>query len=113
MKNKKFITAYILFLFLSISPVMGRKALFADPIREINQASIIAGSEEVAIVGVNLIDGRRDVPLEDATVLVSNGRIKAAGPRSEIKVPHGTKVIEGKGLSLLPGMIDSHFHLVK
>jgi imidazolonepropionase-like amidohydrolase len=111
MKNEKSITVFILFLFLSMSPVLERKILFADPIREINQASIINGSENIAIVGVNLIDGKRDVSLEDATVLVSNGRIKAAGPRREIIIPNGTKVLEGKGLSLLPGMIDSHFHL--
>ena len=113
MKNKKSIAVFVLYLSLSISAVQEENILFADPIREINYASVNAGSEDVAIVGVNLIDGRRDVPLADATVLVSNGRIKAAGPRSEIVVPNGAKVIEGKGLSLLPGLMDSHFHLEK
>jgi len=111
MKNKKFIPVSVFFLFFVIIAIQGGELLFADPIREINHALIKAGSEDVAIVGVNLIDGRRDVPLGDATVLVSNGRIKAAGPRSEIVVPKNATVIEGKGLSLLPGMMDSHFHL--
>ena len=112
MKNEKFIAVSVLYLFFAMIPIQWEDSLFADPIREINHALIQTGSEDVAIVGVNLIDGRRALPLGDATVLVSNGRIKAAGPRSEIVVPKNSTVIEGKGLSLLPGMIDSHFHLV-
>ena len=83
----------------------------ANPIREINYASTRTGSEDIAIVGVTVIDGKGDAPLEDATILVSKGQIKAVGPRAAIVLPEGVEVVDGKGLSLLPGLIDSHFHL--
>ncbi|MFN8007829.1 MAG: amidohydrolase family protein [Terriglobia bacterium] len=75
-------------------------------------ASISAGSEEIAIVGVNLIDGKRNVPQGDATVLVSKGRITVVGSRSEVAIPKNAQIVDGKGLSLVPGLMDSHFHLV-
>jgi len=49
-------------------------------------------------------------PLEDATVLVSDGRIEAVG--TELAVPAGTPtVIDATGLWLTPGMIDVHSHM--
>src|SRR6476620_9055646 len=43
-------------------------------------------------------------------VLVKNDSIIAAGPMS-FKLPAGTKVIELKGCTLLPGLIEGHSHL--
>jgi imidazolonepropionase-like amidohydrolase len=44
-------------------------------------------------------------------VLVKNNRIEAAGAPSEIKAPSSAKVINLKGMSLLPGLIEGHSHL--
>src|SRR5437016_1586364 len=44
-----------------------------------------------------------------ANVLVEGGRIKSVG--SLVKKPAGTEVIAGDGLTLLPGLIDSHVHV--
>ncbi len=43
-------------------------------------------------------------------VLVKNDRIEAAGSMS-FKLPAGTEVIELKGMTLLPGLIEGHSHL--
>jgi len=43
-------------------------------------------------------------PLENATVLVSDGRITAVG--ADVKVPPDAWVIDGKGLVVYPGLID-------
>lgn len=43
------------------------------------------------------------------TVIVSDGRIAAAG--TSVKVPAGAKVIEGKGKYLIPALWDMHVHL--
>ncbi|MDX2059631.1 MAG: amidohydrolase family protein [Gemmatimonadales bacterium] len=64
-----------------------------------------------AIVHVRLIDGRGGPPIENATVVVREGRIAAVGPAAEVKVPAGARVIEGRGMSLLPGLADMHTHL--
>src|SRR5690349_7219168 len=43
-------------------------------------------------------------------VLVKNNKIEAAGPMS-FKLPGDTRVIELKGMTLLPGLIEGHSHL--
>lgn len=43
------------------------------------------------------------------TVVVQGDKITAAGP--EVAAPAGAEVISGDGLTLLPGLIDSHIHL--
>ncbi|PYT03842.1 MAG: amidohydrolase, partial [Acidobacteria bacterium] len=43
--------------------------------------------------------------IENGTVVIANGKIAAVG--ASASVPSGAKVIEGKGLSVYPGMIDA------
>jgi imidazolonepropionase-like amidohydrolase len=83
----------------------------SQPIREVNQVPAPAHTTTVAIVGVTLIDGRGGPPLLDATVIVRGERIAAVGSRNSVSVPEGAEVVDGSGLTLLPGLIDSHFHL--
>jgi imidazolonepropionase-like amidohydrolase len=45
-------------------------------------------------------------PLERATVVVEDGRIKAVG--KDAPIPAGARIIEGEGLRLYPGMIDAN-----
>jgi imidazolonepropionase-like amidohydrolase len=44
-------------------------------------------------------------------VLVKNNRISAVGEPGSIKAPSGTKVIDLKGSTLMPGMIEGHSHM--
>src|SRR5512144_1604662 len=43
--------------------------------------------------------------IESGTVVIANGKITAVGENAP--VPSGAKIIEGKGLSVYPGMMDS------
>jgi hypothetical protein len=56
-----------------------------------------------------MTDGSRI--LEDRTVIVRNGRISAMGARSKLKVPSGTRIVDGKGRYLMPSLADMHVHL--
>ncbi len=60
-----------------------------------------------AIVGARLIDGTGAPPLENATVVIRNGRIAAAGLQP---APAGMRVIHAEGESLLPGLWEMHTH---
>ena len=66
--------------------------------------------EAFALVGARLIDGTGSPALEDATVVVRDGRIIATGPRVETQIPNGTQVIEASGKTILPGLWDMHAH---
>ena len=56
-----------------------------------------------------LIDGAGGVPLPDATVVIDGGKIGAVG--QNLPIPEHAQVIDLKGKTLLPGLIDAHSHL--
>ncbi len=64
----------------------------------------------LAIVGGTLIDGTGRAPVANAAVVVKDGRIIAAGPRSKVKIPRGANVIDASGKTILPGLWDMHAH---
>jgi imidazolonepropionase-like amidohydrolase len=72
----------------------------------------VAGAQTraVAIVGGTLIDGTGRAAVEDAVVVFHNGRIQDVGKRGEIMIPRGAEVIDAKGKTILPGLIDGHCH---
>lgn len=63
-----------------------------------------------AIVGATLVDGTGAEPVEDAVVVVGDGRILCAGPRADCTVPGDAETIDAGGAWLTPGLIDAHVH---
>jgi imidazolonepropionase-like amidohydrolase len=72
----------------------------------------ISGSRPstLAIVGGTLIDGTGAAPIPDAAVVIHNGRIVAAGPRSRVKIPKHAHIVDAHGKTILPGLWDMHAH---
>ena len=64
-----------------------------------------------ALVGATLIDGTGGPAQPDSTVLLDGDRIHAVGPRAAVQLPHGTEEVDLSGMTLLPGLIDTHDHL--
>lgn len=79
--------------------------------QEINRVALPESTRVTAVVGALLIDGRGGQPLDDAVVVVRGDRIIAVGPRGSVEIPAGADVVDARGLALLPGLIDAHFHL--
>jgi imidazolonepropionase-like amidohydrolase len=69
-------------------------------------------SPATAIVGATLWDGTGRAPVANAVTLVRGDRILCAGGAGECPLPAGVRVIEAKGQYLIPGLIDSHVHLL-
>jgi imidazolonepropionase-like amidohydrolase len=65
----------------------------------------------LAIVGGLLLDGHEGPPIPDSVVLINGKTVVAVGTRHSLKVPNGAKVIDARGYSVLPGLIDRHVHL--
>lgn len=61
-----------------------------------------------AIKDVRLIDGLGAPPQLHSTVLIRAGKIVAIG--QHIQLPRGTRIINGSGHSLLPGLWEMHSH---
>ena len=66
---------------------------------------------DLAIVGGLLIDGHEGPPLPGAVVLVEGNRIVAVGSQDELTVPDDVEVVDARGMTMLPGLIDVHVHL--
>lgn len=104
------------YLFLILSLLLSFQIAYAQtppqsPIRAVNEAAIPPGEKTVAIVGATLIDGRGGDPLPDASIIIRGNTIVEVGTVSTITVPPDAEVVEARGMSLLPGLIDAHFHL--
>ncbi|TDR22611.1 amidohydrolase family protein [Marinicella litoralis] len=68
----------------------------------------------VALVGAKIItmeqvDGDNLV-IEDGIVIVNNNRIVAVGPADQVKAPANAEVIDVKGKTIMPGLVDVHWH---
>jgi imidazolonepropionase-like amidohydrolase len=92
--------------FLVIAQPGQRKSLL-----EVNPVGQPSSTSTIAIVGATLIDGRGGPAVSDAVVIVRGDRIATVGNRTSVSIPSGAEVIDAKGLTLLPGLIDSHFHI--
>ncbi len=80
-------------------------------LREVNKVARPPATSVIAIVGATLIDGNGGPVVSDSTVVIRGEQIVAVGKRDAVKVPAGAEIVDAKGLTLLPGLIDSHFHI--
>ncbi|MEP7226977.1 MAG: amidohydrolase family protein [Gemmatimonadales bacterium] len=71
-----------------------------------------APNPTLAIVRANLWDGTGRAVVANAVTLVRAGRIVCAGAAGECPIPAGARVVSAHGQWLIPGLIDSHVHLL-
>jgi len=64
----------------------------------------------LAITGARLIDGTGHAPLEKAVIVIANDRIANCGPQGQVEIPKGAEIIDVKGKTVIPGLIDAHLH---
>jgi imidazolonepropionase-like amidohydrolase len=59
-----------------------------------------------------VFDGTSAQPHAGWIVVVRGEKIEAAGPSNSVNVPSGAKVIDLPGLTLMPGLIEAHSHVL-
>lgn len=85
---------------------MIRSALRAALVPMVALWATASAAESFVIVGATVVDGT-GAPARKADVRIKDGRIAAVGERARSK---GVPVIDGSGLALAPGFIDTHSH---
>ena len=70
------------------------------------------GKGAVVLKAARLIDGTGAPPISNAVVIVTDNKITAVGDARSVRVPAGARVIDLGDVTLLPGFIDAHTHLV-
>lgn len=63
------------------------------------------------IINGTLVNGTGAGPIPDATVIARDGRIEFAGPTAQAPLTErSANVIDARGGTILPGLIEAHFH---
>ena len=65
----------------------------------------------VAFTNVNVVPMDSERVVRDQTVLVEQGRIRAMGSASEVRVPADATTVDGSGKYLMPGLAEMHGHM--
>src|SRR6188768_4320245 len=71
-----------------------------------------AGTGTVVLHAARVIDGTGAAPVANAVVVVTNDRIVSVGPEASVTVPAGARRVDLGNVTLLPGFIDAHVHLL-
>src|SRR5579871_1740509 len=68
-------------------------------------------SRTLVLRGGLLIDGTGRAPVANSVVVMSDGKIQAAGAEGSVTVPSDATVIDASGKTIMPGLVDSHVHI--
>lgn len=71
----------------------------------------VSAQEIKALVGGTLIDGFGGPPIRNSVVIVKGKKIIKVGRIGEVTIPSNAEVISTEGMSVLPGLWESHAHL--
>lgn len=69
-----------------------------------------APTGRTAFTGARIVTMKGDEVIEDGVIVLNGNRIEAVGPRASVTVPAGTKIIDASGKTIIPGLIDVHWH---
>lgn len=74
-------------------------------------ASADAGTGARLFRGATVIDGTGAAPRPGTSLLIRGDRIVAVGPDAEFGEQPDAEVIDARGLTMIPGLIDCHVHI--
>ncbi len=49
--------------------------------------------------------------IENGTIVVRNNRIESVGATGAVTIPQGAHVVDARGMTIMPGMVDVHAHI--
>jgi imidazolonepropionase-like amidohydrolase len=75
--------------------------------------SVHAQEAKMAIVNVKLYRSPELPPMENATILMKDGKIEDVGPSTSLRVPKGYAVIDGTGKYATAGFWNCHVHFME
>ena len=84
------------------APATGTNIGFAQ------QLDVPAG--RLALTGARIITMHGDDVIADGTIVIDGNRIAAIGSRGSVTVPADAKVIDVAGKTIMPGIVDVHWH---
>jgi imidazolonepropionase-like amidohydrolase len=68
-------------------------------------------STAIVLSNARVIDGTGGPPIDDATIIIDEGRIQAIGSATVVKQPAGAMIVDCRGKTIIPGLISDHSHV--
>jgi imidazolonepropionase-like amidohydrolase len=65
----------------------------------------------IALTHVRVIDGTGAAPVDDQTIVISEGKVQSIAPSTTATVPAGAQILDLKGYTVLPGLVGMHDHM--
>ena len=75
------------------------------------QQFIRASGPLIALTNARVIDGTGAAPIENQTIMISDGKISLLGPTAATTYPSTAKTLDLTGYTVLPGLVGMHNHL--
>jgi imidazolonepropionase-like amidohydrolase len=69
-------------------------------------------ARDLVIVGAKVYPSPTAAPIENATVVIHNDRIRSVGPSAKVRLPRAAQIIDARGLIVTAGFWNSHIHLI-
>src|SRR5205823_11936739 len=60
---------------------------------------------------VRVVDGTGAAPIEHGRIVIQGDRIAQVGQRATVQAPAGAETVDLAGRTIVPGLIDLHFHI--
>ncbi|MBZ5603920.1 MAG: amidohydrolase family protein [Acidobacteriia bacterium] len=67
----------------------------------------------IVLRGAKIITMKGDEVITDGDIVVTDNRIAAVGKRGSVAVPAGAKIMDLKGTTIMPGIVDVHAHWIE
>jgi imidazolonepropionase-like amidohydrolase len=64
-----------------------------------------------AFTGARLFDGTGKPAIDNAVIVVRDGKVEAAGSSASVRPPAGAQVVKLPGKFIIPGLISTHIHI--
>ena len=88
------------------------KALVAAIVFSSTVVAAAFAQDKTALVGGRLIDGFGHAPIHNSVILIDGDTITKVGTVDTLEVPNGYDVVSTEGMDVLPGLWESHAHLM-
>jgi imidazolonepropionase-like amidohydrolase len=67
--------------------------------------------QAIVITNARVVDGTGAAPLEQVRIVIEADRIVRIGAVAEVATPPGAEIVDVAGRTVIPGLIDLHFHI--
>jgi imidazolonepropionase-like amidohydrolase/Tol biopolymer transport system component len=97
------------------APPAENAAKFKPPTTGVSLGMDVAADKPtatVALTGARIVTmaSKDGGIIDDGVIVIRGDRIVAIGPRGQVAVPAGAKVIDVAGKTIIPGLVDAHAH---